>query len=338
MHVSPQSDHFDVAVIGSGPAGAAAALWCARHGLRVALLEREPFPRHRPGETLPPGIEPIFGQLGVREAVAAAGFVRHAGTWSAWGADRRFEAFGADARGPWLGYQAPRERLDTILLDAAVAAGAVLLQPRRAVAPVVAKGVVTGVTTAEGEVAARWTVDAGGGAHWLARQLGLGIATASPRLTARYGYLAGECHARDDAPEITADEGGWCWSARVAPGMYAWTRLSWDASNPERDAPPPELRGLAPVGRARGADVTWRMVEQPAGPGYICVGDAGAVLDPAASHGVLKAVMSGMMAAHVIVRAVRREASREAAAGAYTAWLREWFAADTTALRAFYAE
>jgi flavin-dependent dehydrogenase len=76
MREVPGSE-VDVVVVGGGPAGSAAALWCVRQGLRVVLLEREQFPRHRPGETLPPGVEPIFAQLGVAEAIAAAGFTRH---------------------------------------------------------------------------------------------------------------------------------------------------------------------------------------------------------------------------------------------------------------------
>src|SRR5215211_3104392 len=103
----------DVAIVGGGPAGSASAIWCARQGLRVVLLEREVFPRHRPGETLPPGVEPIFAQLGV----AGARFTRHLGTWVTWSGPRRFDPFGLDSGGPWYGFQAPREQLDRILLD-----------------------------------------------------------------------------------------------------------------------------------------------------------------------------------------------------------------------------
>src|SRR3954466_13939436 len=92
----------DVAIVGGGPAGSASALWCARHGLRVALLEREVVLRHRPGETLPPGVEPIFVQLGVAEAIVAeAGFTRHPGTWVTWSGPRRFDPFGRDHDGAW---------------------------------------------------------------------------------------------------------------------------------------------------------------------------------------------------------------------------------------------
>ena len=41
------SQHFDVAIIGAGVAGAMAAVLCARAGLRTVLMERHRFPRHK---------------------------------------------------------------------------------------------------------------------------------------------------------------------------------------------------------------------------------------------------------------------------------------------------
>jgi len=38
---------YDVAVVGSGPAGSMASLYLARHGVRVAILEKTSLPRHK---------------------------------------------------------------------------------------------------------------------------------------------------------------------------------------------------------------------------------------------------------------------------------------------------
>jgi flavin-dependent dehydrogenase len=337
MREVPGSE-VDVVVVGGGPAGSAAALWCVRQGLRVVLLEREQFPRLRPGETLPPGVEPIFAQLGVAEAIAAAGFTRHPGTWVTWSEPRRFDPFGRDSNDLWYGFQAPREQLDRILLNAVSGPNAVVRQPCRALHPFRDRGRVIGVATSDGPLFARWVIDASGGAHWLARGLEIPLQFASPRLIARYGYVTGNCPERDEAPEIAADDTGWSWSACIAPGLYHWTRLSLTEDDPLRDRPPGAFAHLTPVSRTRGADVTWRIVSQPAGPGYVCVGDAAAVLDPASSHGVLKGLMSGMMAVHVIAQAESGTASIAAATGAYSAWLRDWFQADARALRRMYQD
>ncbi len=63
---------FDVAIVGSGPAGAGCAAFCANAGLRTLLLEREVFPREKVcGDCLNPGCWPILRRLGLMERVRA---------------------------------------------------------------------------------------------------------------------------------------------------------------------------------------------------------------------------------------------------------------------------
>lgn len=90
------------------------------------------------------------------------------------------------------------------------------------------------------------------------------------------------------------------------------------------------------MGSRRGADINWRVVRRPAGPGFFVAGDAAAVLDPASSHGVLRAIMSGMMAAHLIAQVVCYDASESAAAQRYSDWIRRWFDHDVAGLRDLY--
>ncbi len=119
----------DVVIIGGGPAGSATAISCATAGLSVLVLERAAFPRDCPGESLHPGVEPLFTQLGVGDAVRAARFVRYPGFWVEWDGPRQFVPFGQDANGPWLGFQAWRAELDALLLERARALGVEVLQP-----------------------------------------------------------------------------------------------------------------------------------------------------------------------------------------------------------------
>ena len=64
------NDMFDVAIVGSGPAGASCAAFCANAGLRTLLLERENFPREKVcGDCLNPACWPILRRLGLMEEV-----------------------------------------------------------------------------------------------------------------------------------------------------------------------------------------------------------------------------------------------------------------------------
>lgn len=324
----------DVLIAGGGPAGAAAAITCAGHGMRVILCERDAAAGDRPGETLHPGIEPLLAQLGVADRLAAVTGARHSGIWIEWGGARRFEAFGADERGAWQGYQVWRADFDAMLLDRARELG---VDVRR---PCAATGVLDDgrVRTTDGVVSAPVRVDATGRARWLGRALGVAAPPRSPRLVARYGYVEGECPPRDDAPALVADAEGWTWTARVKPRLYQWTRVGFDGERAAADWLPDEFRGMARRGPTRGADVTWRMAERVADAGWFMVGDAAAILDPTSSHGVLKALMSGMMAGHLITAVVRQGAPAREAASAYHAWLAGWFATDAARLGEFYRQ
>ena len=117
----------DVAIIGGGPAGSTAALLLARAGWDVTLIEQHRFPRDKVcGECLSAVGYDVLGRLGLAPALHAAGAVRlnrtliHAPNG---------KTVAADLPRPMWGLS--RQALDELLLGAAVAAGARLLQPAR---------------------------------------------------------------------------------------------------------------------------------------------------------------------------------------------------------------
>src|SRR5438045_9184959 len=64
----------DVAVVGAGPAGTAAALFAARRGYRVIVFDKRAFPRDKPcGEGLMPGGRPALRELGLEDAIVSGG-------------------------------------------------------------------------------------------------------------------------------------------------------------------------------------------------------------------------------------------------------------------------
>src|SRR5215471_13684235 len=69
-------EHYDVIIIGAGPAGSAAAAVLAEKGRRVLVLEREKFPRYRIGESLLPFTFQPLQRLGLIEKMRQSAFVK----------------------------------------------------------------------------------------------------------------------------------------------------------------------------------------------------------------------------------------------------------------------
>ena len=62
-----------------------------------------------------------------------------------------------------------------------------------------------------------------------------------------------------------ADSSGWTWTAKVRLQLYQWTRLSFVEQKIAKDWLPNEFLGLKIYQAMRAANVTWRIVSQPAG-------------------------------------------------------------------------
>ncbi|OHV86249.1 NAD(P)/FAD-dependent oxidoreductase [Mesorhizobium sp. ORS 3428] len=136
--MSRASTH-DAIVIGAGPAGSSAALALAQRGWAVAIVEKSAFPRRKVcGEYISASNLALLDRLEIGDAwrAEAGPEIRRVGLFSG---DADIEAPMPGARsGPaakdGFGRALGRDVLDTLLLDAARAAGAEVFQPCRAVA------------------------------------------------------------------------------------------------------------------------------------------------------------------------------------------------------------
>ena len=124
-------EHYDVAVIGAGPSGAAAALHSVRRGFETVLIDSAEFPRDKTcGDGLTPRGLHQLNQLGVEVNSS----YRNKGL--------KLHGFGTSATAPWPstypcveGTALQRHRLDALLVDSSVAAGAHLLSGAPATDP-----------------------------------------------------------------------------------------------------------------------------------------------------------------------------------------------------------
>ncbi len=126
--------HLDAIVVGAGVAGSATAVWLARAGWSVALVEKQAFPRRKVcGECIAASNLPLLDALGVAPAAQPGCGAELRRVTLLHGA----QAVTADLPAAHhagqpehrYGRALGRETLDTLLVQAARAAGAVVLQP-----------------------------------------------------------------------------------------------------------------------------------------------------------------------------------------------------------------
>jgi geranylgeranyl reductase family protein len=130
-------DRCDVLVVGAGPAGSACALWLARAGIDVVLVDQHDFPRDKTcGDGLIPDAQAALKRLGVLdEVMQLAQPVSHV---------RCYAPSGRHVDVPGHLSVLPRRELDHVLVRAAQRAGAKLVTPWRFDAPLHEAGRVVG--------------------------------------------------------------------------------------------------------------------------------------------------------------------------------------------------
>jgi flavin-dependent dehydrogenase len=336
----------DVAVLGAGPAGAAAAIALRGHGRSVVLVDRV---RSSPavGEALPPEATPLLQQLGVWEAFAASSHAPTVCNESAWGsAALTATSFINTAYG--RGWHLDRPAFDALLRHRARDAGTQAIDGRvRHVTRGESWGLAVESAHEHRAIDARWVVDATGRSSWLAAQLGvrrihIGHLTASAVMFHREADQPAD---PDRTTLVETSPSGWFYTAPLPESRRITVCFTRPVDAPRTVGRFVELIGETVHVRARLAGYEpaagpWLFaahsssLERSTGRDWIAVGDAACAHDPVSSYGIVSALGTGMRAAAAIDAALD---GRMAALTAFELRLRSDFEKYLKMLEEVYA-
>ena len=327
---------YDALVIGGGPAGSTVSNLLAQAGRRVAVLERDRFPRFHIGESLLPWTEPVLERLGVLEDLRRSDLVDKRGaTFRHERGDARYSMVFDRALepSPPATFQVERAHFDQLLLDRARQRGATVLEGWRAVDVDLDRRsgrrvrVLVDTGADRRTLSARLLVDASGQAGFLAKRLSLRRLDPALRNVALFAHFEGVSWDQSvppgDIQVISREDMGWVWLIPLGGGKTSvgvvrpqndWKRVTGPdhllllaelerSSVVARQLRAARLRG--PVRRQ--ADFSYS-TRRYAGPNWLLAGDAGSFLDPVFSTGVLLALQSGLDAADAVEARLRGRA------------------------------
>jgi flavin-dependent dehydrogenase len=313
-------DSVDVAIIGAGPAGSAAASRLARAGRSVLVLERRRHPRFHIGESMLPHTMAVLDRLGALDKVLQQGYVVKRGAEFIF-ADGEYRRIAFADQGPGRypeTFQCERAHFDRLIAEHARESGATVLEDAPVHDLVVEEGRVVGLRyQAEGEtrtVRAKFVIDAGGRASKITQTFNLRRPAEQIRNVAVYRHYTGLDEKYNPGYEgdiqVGGHDDGWVWAIPIWKDVISigtvMPKTVLRGGNPEElfadhlarvPRVTARITGTEPRGELRiEADYNYYS-ETITGPGWFLVGDSACFGDPIFSGGVCLALTTGMVAA-----------------------------------------
>ncbi len=326
---STNTNHFDVIVIGGGPAGSTFSTLLREKGHSVLVLEKDHHPRFHIGESLLPMTLPILEKLGVSQKVKDIGILKYGAEFNSSVENNKRETFYFDFamdRNHPHAYEVRRSEFDEILFRNAADKGVDCREGVR-VNDVAFNSDNTVTVTALTEddqplqLNCQFLIDASGRESLLSRRKKLKKKSKKHNSAAIFGHFENVTRrsGKDEGNiSIYWFEHGWFWMIPLKDGLMSVGAVCFPEYLKTRDCPPAEFLqrtiSMAPevADRMKNSmlagevsatgNFTYsssRMYGKP-GENYLLLGDAYAFIDPVFSSGVHIAMSGAVSAAEII--------------------------------------
>ncbi|MGI9450624.1 MAG: NAD(P)/FAD-dependent oxidoreductase [Geminicoccaceae bacterium] len=319
----------DVAVIGGGPAGAAAAALLAKEGFDVVLAERTRFPRFHIGESLLPHSMPILEKLGVLSEVEAIGVPKFGADFADADGHPRNVLFERALRpGPPSAFQVKRSEFDHVLLTNAREQGALVLEETTVKTVDLEPQDEVRLEIEEPDGKRRWIrvrqlVDASGRDGLLARKFSMRVPNKHHQSAAVFSHYENvPRHDGDMAGNVSIYwfDHGWMWFIPLTNGLMSVGAVCKTDYFKSRSVPLEQflndtiqrskvaaarMKAARRVEPVRAASNYSYYAEHMCGPKHVLIGDAFAFVDPVFSSGVHIALNSAVLSAELVTARLR---------------------------------
>ncbi len=301
-----------IAIIGGGPSGSVCATLLTQRGHEVAVFDEGGRPEHIAGESLVPGLIPLFRRMGIEDQVAAIG-VRKPGVtfFPAPGKEYAFSFSSLPRQFPPYAYNVPRPAFDRILEARAARAGALMIPQR---AELIAHGEKLQLSAETLASAGIWNgcqpdfiIDASGRRRLAARLLNIKADVGPRRDVSHFAHYEGfDPETPSGQVRINRLADGWSWRIPLQSKMSFGIVMDQKAAASLGKTPAERLeaamrndpllsletRGAKRVSEAE-TYANYQLVStQGVGENWASVGDAFGFVDPMLSPGMMLALQS----------------------------------------------
>lgn len=325
---------YDVAIVGSGSSGTAAAISCRKYGLKPIIITNETLKSLDNAschlQSIHPGVLTLLEELGLLGAIGYSSCAMFEGIV----VNGEFNNLGKSNE-KWTGHHLQKNKFDKYLLKYLINNDFDVIKGNKITNFNIDDNDLISLQ-AKGEIIySKYLIDATGRNRKFGRLMKLRELTLSPSMSCWTGTSENDKNSiNQNTTSFNSSEDGWVWTAPGKKNQFTWVKLIVDKKESFIN-PYFTQRIIDPI---KTYNVRWRIFRPIFNKNILLCGDAAGILDPAAGQGILIAITSAMMASQTIAKCIYNNNIKEIALVEYDQWFLSQFEDKVENLKQYYSD